>query len=154
SNYVITQCLGWHNEVKKATFKWFEQRLALLQTHYLFVAWLENGLEPAEIRLPLARWLDASPASGQHRFKQSAKASFVYYAWLNAVTGGGKQSLNEQDRVLVEQPIRDWLDAEASQDAQGKPIANRLRPDAQFVYYAWLDAVTGGGKQPLNEQDR
>jgi hypothetical protein len=50
------------------------------------------------------------------------------------VTGGGKEPLKDPDRELVEEPIRQWLAAEASRDAAGNPTANRLNPEAQFLY--------------------
>jgi hypothetical protein len=155
SNYLITQILHWLPEEARSTaLRWCEKRLALLQTHYVLVAWLESGLESDGIRIHLSQWLAAAPASGSFRFQQFAKASFVYKSWLDAVTGGGKEPLKEQDRALVEEPIRHWLAAEASRDAAGNPLANRLSPEAEFVYKSWLDATTGGGKGPLRDHDR
>jgi hypothetical protein len=155
SNYLITQILRWlPEEAKSAALRWCEKRLALLQTRNVLVAWLDSGLEPEGIRIYLRRWLAATPAFGSLRFQQFAKASFVYKSWLDAVTGGGKEPLKDPDRALVEEPIRDWLAAEASRDAAGNPLANRLSPEAQFVYKSWLDAVSGGGKEPLKDQDR
>jgi hypothetical protein len=155
SNYLITQVLRWlPEEARFAALKWCQKRLALLQTHYVLVAWLDSGLEPDGIRIHLRQWLAVAPTSGSFRFRQFAKASFVYQSWLNAVTAGGKEPLKDPDRALVEEPIRHWLAAEASRDAAGNPLANRLSPEANFVYKSWLDAVTGGGKEALNDQDR
>jgi hypothetical protein len=155
NNYLITQILRWlPEEARSPALRWCEKRLALAQTHYVLAAWLDSGLEPDGIRVYLRRWLAATPPSGSFRFQQFAKASFVYQSWLIAVTGGGKGPLKDPDRALVEEPIRQWLASEASLDAAGNPLANRLSPEASFVYQSWLDAVTGGGIEPLKDADR
>jgi hypothetical protein len=66
------------------------------------------------------------------------------------VTGGGKEPLKDPDRELVEEPIRQWLAAEASRDAAGNPTANRLNPEAQFLYKSWLDAAKSSGTELIS----
>jgi hypothetical protein len=56
----------------------------------------------------------------------------------------------DPDRALVEEPIRDWLAAQASRDAAGNPIANRISPEAQFVYKSWLDAAKSSGTELIS----
>ena len=155
SNYLIAQSLRWlPEEARSAALEWCQKRLTLLQTYRVLGAWLDSGLEPDGIRIYLRRWLGTRHASGSSCFQQFACASFVYKSWLDAVSEGGKKPLKDQDRALVEEPIREWLAAEASRDAAGNPLANRLSPEAEFVYKSWLDAVTGGGKEPLKDPDR
>jgi hypothetical protein len=135
---------------------------------FVFKSWLDavtgSGKEPlknehrALVEEPIRHWLAAEAscdaAGNPLANRLSLEASFVYHSWLDAVTGGGTAPLKDSDRLLVEEPIRGWLAAETCRDAAGKPIANRLSPEASFVYRSWLHAVTGGGKEPLKDPDR
>ena len=68
-----------------------ETRPTLPQTHYLLVAWLDSGLDPARVQ--------GAVELGFVLALKSSQASFLICAWLDA---GG-------DKGLVEQPIRNWL---------------------------------------------
>src|SRR5205807_762297 len=97
-------------------------------------------------------WLaDHDDAGNPLGNRTGPNALFVYSSWLDAVTGGGKTPLEKSDRELVEAPIRAWL---ADRDDAGNRLRNRTNPNAGFVYKSWLDAVTGGGKTPLEKSDR
>jgi len=149
SNYLITQCLRWRpEEAKEPALRWLEQRLALLQTHYLIVAWLESGLEPDGVRPYLGKWL-AARHSGSRPFQQFAKASFVYQAWLDAVTAG-KKPLQEADRALVEEPIRAWLAANEGYEEIDFLLRSYLKAGLPYIQVARAveDWLLGYGTRP------
>ena len=154
-NFLITNVLHWQpEEAVVAALDWCNHRLLFLQTHYVLVAWLDAGLPSEQIKSFVFRWLRGANERNQSGFASVLQASFVYQSWLDAVTGGGKAALAEQDRDVILDPLRQWLAAATSTDAAGRPIPNCQTPQAQFVYKSWLDAVTGGGRAPLAEQDR
>jgi len=156
SNYILTWGLRLCPEaVRIPARQWILTRPTLLQTHYVFVAWLESGLPPLEIASAVVQWVE--------KFRTDPHLTFVYRAWLDA----------EGDKTLVQEPMESWLREHATSPAAGFVLkgwlnargdivevrnfvetwleGNNTELDAQFVYRAWLEA--GGDKgivqQPL-----
>lgn len=110
-NYVLTSgvkfCPG---HVREAALDWIRARPRDFQTHYLMVAWLEQGLPPEEIAPAVEQW--------STKFSANSHLSFIARAWLDA----------KADKELLRAPITSWL------------AVHRGRADARFVYRAWLSA--------------
>ncbi|HEX8360103.1 MAG TPA: hypothetical protein VF613_08350 [Longimicrobium sp.] len=109
SNFVLTHGLRLTRELRDVSRDWLWMHPEEFQTHYLLVAWLEEGFETEDARPVVEQWC--------RRFKRHRNLSFVYSSWLNA---GG-------DRELVRDSISDWLKVHATAEV------------AQFVYNSWLD---------------
>jgi len=111
SNYMLSSGLRFCPEaVREASFTWISTRPLEHQTHYLIVAWLENGQPPNDIELAVWQWTT--------HFMYSRQLSFVAASWLQA----------EGDPQLIRESIFAWLEEFGSQ------------PEAHFIYRAWLDA--------------
>jgi hypothetical protein len=144
-NYSITWALRLAPEkAAKAALRWLDEHPLESQTHFVLVAWLESGLDPAEVKEHVSRWLNA--------FRGSTKLSFVVRAWLQAVgsTEGVEGVVNTWLKSYATTEAAQfvyagWLDAGGSPDVVAKPIKAWITKhgtglSAQFVYGAWLDA--------------
>lgn len=111
SNYVLSSGLHFCPEVvQDASLSWISMRPLELQTHYLIVAWLKNGLPPSDIEMPVWQWAT--------NFTFTRQLSFVASSWLGA---GG-------DPELIREHILDWIEEFGTQ------------PEAHFIYRSYLDA--------------
>jgi len=111
SNFLLTWGLRLCPDiVRQHALTWILSRPALLQTHYLMVAWLNVGLPPLDILPSVRLWASA--------FNRDPHLSFLACAWLNA----------KGDIDLVRPHIQAWLPLHATAH------------DTEFVYAAWLDA--------------
>ncbi|MCX7047335.1 MAG: hypothetical protein NTX50_17845 [Candidatus Sumerlaeota bacterium] len=144
-NFVITWGLRLAPEsMKEVALNWIITRPNLLQTHYLMVAWLECGLPPQSIVLPVGRWC--------WKFSKTFHLSFLAKAWLDAkgelqiVREAIKSWLGDhQTDVEAEFVYQAWLDAKGEVQIVQEAIQNWLAvhktdTEAQFVYKPWLDA--------------
>nr|MDQ5835297.1 hypothetical protein [Acidobacteriota bacterium] len=145
NNYVLTSGIKFCPElVRDAALNWIRSRPRELQTHYLMVAWLEEGLPFDEIAPYVKQWATS--------FSDSTHLSFIVRAWLEA--GGDIEALRipvitwlaeygaDAEARFVYKP---WLDAggdiETVKDAVAAWVAaHGADAEAQFVYKSWLDA--------------
>ncbi len=110
-NYVLTSGVKFCPElVRDAALNWILTRPRVFQTHYLMVAWLEQGLPTEDIARAVEQW--------SAKFSVSPHLSYIARAWLDA----------EGDKELLRTSIRTWL------------AAHGTLAQAQFVYQAWLNA--------------
>ena len=118
SNFALTRALEmFPQRVHTEALEWIRCKPKLFQTHYLPVAWLNQGLDAQQIQLQVRAW------AGVQANALSFNASHLYRAWLDA----------SKDHASVRTPLLNWI------GQHGQKL------EAQFVYRAWLDATGDTG---------
>jgi hypothetical protein len=101
-----------------------------IDLHFMFVAWLDAGLEFEAIEKRVLSWLGS--------FVTSDKAQFVLFAAMDAANRAPRGS-DTPSRVLAS--LKPHLDAWCMDEERASLLA------ARFVYGAWLRAAARGGKE-------
>jgi hypothetical protein len=111
SNYALTSGIKFCPEaVREDALSWIHARPRVFQTHFLMVAWLEQGLPAEPIASSVGQWA--------LKFSILPHLSFIVRAWLKAAG----------DKEILRAPIKTWLALHATDS------------EANFVYRAWLAA--------------
>jgi hypothetical protein len=154
NNYVLTSGIKFCPElVRDAALNWIRTRPLAFQTHYLMVAWLEQGLPTDGIATAVGLW--------STKFSASPNLSFIAEAWLDAK--GDKELLRapivawlDAYKTLTEAQFvyRTWLDTGGDKETIREPMltwlaAHATLAEADFVYRGWLDA--GGDKETVSD---